>query len=242
MFGETSDLYDLVYESIRDRSAEVAAIVSILQGRGLDAGKVLDVACGTGERARRLRTEHGFTVDGIDLDPGMVAQARAKNPEGHFAEADMADFDLGRRYGVVLSLFSSIGYVRTTERLNSAIRAMGRHVAEGGLLIVEPWFEPGTMDDGYVSHMTAEGGDRAVSRMSHTRVTDRASVITFEYLIGSADGLRRATEVHELGLFTREEMHRSFRAAGFDADYDPEGLMGRGLYVATRPEEPPISA
>ncbi|MGD8277163.1 MAG: SAM-dependent methyltransferase, partial [Gemmatimonadota bacterium] len=54
----------------------------------------------------------------------------------------------------------------------------------------------------------------------------------FEYLIGEPDGIRRATEVHELGLFSREEMLAALRAAGFDAQYDDTGPTGRGLWAA----------
>ncbi len=164
----------------------------------------------------------------------MVDLARSKNPTGLFLQADMVEFDLHRTFDVVLSLFSSIGYVRTLERLKSAIASMGRHVARDGLLIIEPWFEPGVLQDGYVSLTTAERDGIWVCRMSHSRIVDRLSYILFEYLIGTSKGLRRASEEHQLGLFTREEMLGSIRSAGFSADFDPEGITGRGLYIATR--------
>lgn len=43
------------------------------------------------------------------------------------------------------------------------------------------------------------------------------------------------TERHDLALFTYEEHLGAFRAAGLDVTYDPEGLMGRGLYIGARP-------
>jgi len=51
-------------------------------------------------------------------------------------------------------------------------------------------------------------------------------------LIGTTEEIRHETEDHELGLFTVEEMTRCFQEAGLDLSYDPEGLFGRGLYVA----------
>jgi len=36
-----------------------------------------------------------------------------------------------------------------------------------------------------------------------------------------------------LGLFTVEQYLEAFRAASLEADHDPEGPMGRGLYIAT---------
>ena len=42
------------------------------------------------------------------------------------------------------------------------------------------------------------------------------------------------TERLELGLFTRDEMTWAFESAGMAVRYDSEGLMGRGLYLATQ--------
>jgi len=61
----------------------------------------------------------------------------------------------------------------------------------------------------------------------------RLSTLDFHYLIGREAGIEDATETHELGLFTRKELEARFAAAGFAAvDYDPEGLIGRGLFTA----------
>jgi SAM-dependent methyltransferase len=234
MFRETADVHDLIYRKIKDYRLEAAILTRIIRERCPDASSILDVACGTGERARVLSGEHGFHVDGVDLDPKMVEIARRKNPEGWFEVADMVDFDLGRKYGAVISMFSSIGYVRTLEGLSAALGAMGRHVAVGGLLIVEPWFPPGQLEEGRVSVTTAEQDDKWACRMTHTTIQGRLSRLRFEYLIGTHDGLRHASELHELGLFTREEMMNAFRAAGFIPHLDPGGPTGRGLYIARR--------
>jgi len=89
------------------------------------------VACGTAEHARLLGEVHGFEVDGIDLDPAMVAIARTRYPRGRFEVADMADFHLGRSYDAVLCLYSSIGYVATLPRLHRAVAYLREHIAPG---------------------------------------------------------------------------------------------------------------
>jgi hypothetical protein len=54
----------------------------------------------------------------------------------------------------------------------------------------------------------------------------------FHYLRGTPNGLEHYSERVKLGLFTRDEMTWAFESAGLEVRYDPEGLMGRGLYVA----------
>src|SRR5438874_1631925 len=85
---------------------------------------------------------------------------------------------------------------------------------------------------GRVSINTAESDGVRVARMSHTEVEGRVSRIQFEYLIGRPVGIEHATETHELGLFTIEEMLECFHRAGMHAIHDPIGLDGRGLFLA----------
>jgi ubiquinone/menaquinone biosynthesis C-methylase UbiE len=70
MFSASAELYDLVYSGFKDYAAETAQLVALIRQAHPQARTVLDVACGTGEHARLLVEQHGFEVDGLDLDPG----------------------------------------------------------------------------------------------------------------------------------------------------------------------------
>lgn len=236
MFSETAAYYDLIYASFKDYARETTDLVKALRREHPACRSVLDVACGTGEHARRL-AEHGFVVDGIDLDPAFVGIARAKHPQGRFVAADMCDVHLDHRYDAVICLFSSIGYARTLDRVESAFRCFREHLAPGGVIFVEPWFPPGFLEHGRVMSHDAAADGVHVTRVSRTEVDGRLSRLYFDYEITEHGTTRRASEVHELGLFTVEEMADAFTRAGLDATFDPHGFCDRGLFVArSRPE------
>ena len=232
MFTRSAELYDIIYRRMKDYEAESRRIHEILTPRCGAPRRILDVACGTGEHARHLAKLFGYEVHGLDLDENLLAIAQAKNPGGRFFRGDMTRFDVGERYDAVLCLFSAIGYARTLDGVRSALSRFREHLRDDGVILVEPWFVPGFLDPGRIFVDDAKGDDLRVVRMAATEVQDRMSFTRFEYLIGRNGRIERASETHELGLFTVDEMMDCFRKAGLEAEYDPEGLSSRGLYVA----------
>jgi SAM-dependent methyltransferase len=232
MFSASAELYDLVYSGFKDYAAETAHLVELIRRSHPKARTVLDVACGTGEHARLLAETDGFEVDGVDLEPAFVTIAQRKLPRGSVYQGDMTSFELARRYDVIVCLFSSIGYVRTLENVRRTFERFRAHLAEGGVVLVEPWFAPGVIQPGRVLIKTAESDSVSVVRMSHSQIEGRLSRLRFEYLIGRAQGIEHVVETHELGLFTTAELLECFEQAGLQATHDPIGLDGRGLFLA----------
>jgi SAM-dependent methyltransferase len=228
MFVESAELYDAIYH-FKDYPRECQRLHAIISKAVPDARTILDVACGTGEHAKFLKEHHA--IDGVDINQNYLLAARLKNPSGTYSCADMTELDLGRTYDVVTCLFSAIGNVKTIERLESAVDHMARHVKPGGVLIVEPWFSPDQWNPGQVFIHGGEMPDGKVCRMSLSRREGHLSVLDFHYLHGTRQGIIAYSERLELGLFTRTEMTQAFVAAGMDVTYDPDGLMGRGLYI-----------
>ena len=231
MFNQSAEIYDAIY-GFKDYATEAAQIATLIRTAHPAATRVLDVACGTGAHAHHLAMSHAFEVDGLDIDAGLLKIAREKHRSGTFVEADMTDFLLERRYDAVLCLFSSIAYVVTLERVAAALACFRRHLLTDGVVLVEPWFPPGTMVDGHTVRNTATHNGMAVERISRTEIAGRISRLHFDYRIETPEGVRHTAEVHELGLFTQDEMATAFQQAGLRAQFDPEGLIGRGLWLA----------
>jgi SAM-dependent methyltransferase len=227
MFRRSAALYDPLYATFKDYAAEVDRLRELIGKRRT----LLDVACGTGKHLELLR-EH-YDVAGLDLDPELLAIARERLPGVELHEGDMTDFDLGKQFDAVVCMFSSIGYVRSEDRLRSAIAAMARHLEPGGVLVVEPWLTPEVWVDRHVGAVFVDEPELKIARLNLGQREDNVSIFDFEYLVGTPDGIERFTEHHELGLFTVQQYLEAFRAAGLEADHDSEGPMGRGLYIAT---------
>jgi SAM-dependent methyltransferase len=241
MFSASAEFYDLIYSTFKDYGAEAGQIANLLRQRNPSCRTVLDVACGTGEHARRLAAA-GYLVDGLDLDPTFVRIAQLKHPTGRFFEGDMATFHLPHRYDAVLCLFSSIGYLKTLDRVEAAFNCFREHLSPGGMIVVEPWFAPGILDPSRLARNAGEAGGIRVTREARVEVQDRISRLLFDYEISDGSGTRRASEVHELGLFTTEELVAAFQTAGLEVEYDPKGLTDRGLFLAKRVERHGVGA
>ena len=229
MFIHSAPFYDALY-SFKDYPAAAREVEEVLRKEAPDARSLLDVGCGTGRHVELLKDR--YEVEGLDLNPGMLAVARERSPDVAFHEADMADFSLESRFDAITCLFSSIAYVKTLERMRSAIACMRRHLNPGGVMLVEPWFTPEDYWTGTITANFVDQPDLKIAWMYTSEREDNVSKLDIHYLVGRPDGVESFTELHEMGLWTRDEHVDALRDVGFDARYESGGPFGRGLYVA----------
>lgn len=230
-YSRRPDLYDLEY-SFKDYAAEIERVDAIVRAHNPDARTLLDVACGTGRHLELLRPRFE-TVEGVDADDGMLDVARERLPGVALHHGDMRTFDLGRRFDAVTCLFSSIGFAHDLDQLASTAQHLAAHVAPGGVLIVEPWITPDEWIPSKPHVLTAEGGGVVLARVTVSDRDGRLATMEMHYALGTPDGIETWDRSHALGLFTVEEMTAAFEAAGLEVEHDPEGLMGRGLYICS---------
>lgn len=229
-----AEVYDLIMGGRgKDWAAEAADVAALIRTRHGTAATLLDVACGTGAH---LAAFAGLFDDvaGVELSGPMREIAARRVPAVPVHPGDMRDFDLGRTFDAVCCLFCSVGYMPTPPDLEAAIATMARHLAPGGVLVVEPWWFPERYLDGYVAGDIARDGHRVVSRVTHTTRQGRTTRMEVCYVVADGAGMRQFTEYEVDTLFTREEYEAAFARAGCAVEYLEGGPTGRGLFVGVR--------
>jgi SAM-dependent methyltransferase len=230
--GDLAAIYDATY-AFKDYTADVAYLRESIGRHHPEAASLLETAAGTGRYLELLRP-HFHIVEGLDHSGPMLARAAIRLPGVPLYEADMTDFELGKRFDVVCCLFRSIAYCGSVQRMHAAVAAMARHLAEGGLLLIEPFFTPETYWVGHVTLNQSDTSDGRIAWMYVSEREDRLARFRMHFLVGTPAGIEHFEEVHELGLFTREDYQEAFAAADLSLEYDPQGPTGIGLYIGRR--------
>ncbi|MFC2079229.1 class I SAM-dependent methyltransferase [Candidatus Bipolaricaulota bacterium] len=232
MYAEMAQYYDRIY-SFKDYAAEAKKVIGWVESNRLSTGRcLLDVACGTGRHIEHLAK--AFDAEGLDLSPELLELARTRNPGVTFHCGDMRTFNLSAAYDVITCLFSSIGYMTTTKELGRAVANMAGHLAPGGALVIEPWLTPDVWKPGTVHGMFLDDPDLKIARVNTSVTEGHLSVFDLHHLVGTPEKTFHFVEHHEMGLYTVEEMTAAFEASDLKTTFEPEGLMGRGIYIGVR--------
>ncbi len=137
-------LYDLDLEA--DEPGDVDLYLALAARVG---GPALELAAGTGRLAVPLAVA-GHRVTVVDVDPAMLARARARARAARvgarirFVEADLIELerhplsDAGT-YRLALLALNSLFLLATREAQATALRVLAGHLAPGGLAVVDVW-------------------------------------------------------------------------------------------------------
>ncbi|MCC7381582.1 MAG: class I SAM-dependent methyltransferase [Deltaproteobacteria bacterium] len=243
MYGDRAEYYDAIYHW-KDYRTESERLCTLLRAEGVaDGAEILEAACGTGSHLVHLR-QH-YAVTGFDISEPMIAIARSKLPGVPLYVADMTDTSAVRPASAdaLLCLFSAIGYVHPEERLQRAAQTFARALRPGGVLIVEPWLTERVYREGRVTLQTYEREDLKLARASVSHRAGELSVFDMHWLVAKQDAadVESFVEHHELWMCPTETMLSVFRAAGFEARFEADGLMkDRGLVIGRRTLRDPM--
>lgn len=195
--------------------------------------RILELACGTGRIAIPLADE-GAEVSGLDRSPEMIAAAREKRPGGNptWVTADMRDFDLGRRFDLVIIPAHSLQFMTSAEDQVAALTAARRHLEPGGRLVAHldrpgPEWQaalpaaPPPPDARSVDGPRLDPATGLEWRMRSAWVLDRASEVAtlhVDWIRSDADDAVVEVvpaEPMEMKIIGRVEMEHALARAGF---------------------------
>ncbi|TAM84507.1 MAG: class I SAM-dependent methyltransferase [Jatrophihabitans sp.] len=134
------------------------------EARMLDAmlapgSRVLDAGCGPGRVGAALAAR-GHTVVGVDVDPELIAAARADHPGPTWLVADLAEFDLGLDEAERFDAAVLAGNVMTFVAPHSETQVLSRvahHVRPDGAVVVGFGLDRGYALADFDEHAAAAG-------------------------------------------------------------------------------------
>jgi SAM-dependent methyltransferase len=190
---------------------------------------VLELGCGTG-RVTLPVAEAGVAVVGLDASPAMLDVARGKsvnreNPR--WIEADMADFHLEERFGLVVIPARSFLLLLTVAEQKACLGCIHEHLVPGGRLALNI-FNPDLVL--MASWMTAKRGlwrreetnDAARELLASTKYRTATQEIDEQYLEHrfSDDGaiIARAERNLRVRYVFRYEMEHLLTLSGFEVE------------------------
>lgn len=192
------------------------------------SGPVLDIACGTG-RILLPCLQAGVDIEGLDLFEPMLKTLRAKAAALDFSprlhQADMSDFSLSRRFGLIMIPFNAFIHNLTQESQIRCLRLCREHLLPGGVLTFDTFF-PALEIIGTPANTRVLEGELPhpqtglPMRMYDTRTFDRVAQLfrsMNEIELLDADGSVQKVYRSEdhLRFIYKQEMALLLRVAGF---------------------------
>lgn len=234
IYKDLAKYYDFIY-SFKDYKVEAERIKELVAKYKKTKGKdLLEIACGTGKHAQYLKKY--FRIMATDVNTGILGVARRNIKGAVFKRADMVNLNLKKEFDVIVCLFSSIGYVKTYANLKKTIEGFAKHLKQGGVVIIEPWFtkEVYIVD---TPHMTTyDGKDIKIARLSVSKAKGIVSIMDMNYLIAErGKDVKHFVDRHELGMFDIERMKEIMEKSGLKTKFvTSDRKNNRGLLVGVK--------
>jgi SAM-dependent methyltransferase len=209
LYRDDAELYDIAFDW--DVEEEVDWLLERL---GPACRSVLEPGCGTG-RMLVAFARRGVEVFGFDLSEPALAIARERTaPYGELATvvvADMAEFDLGRRFGGAICPINTLGHLDPAE-LAAHLRCMAQHLEPGAHYLAQVGLvDPDSHEPFAGSHWEASRGETTLKIDWVDEELDPASGRSvqrsrIEVLTGPRAG-QVLEELHEMTAWTPQAWH-----------------------------------
>ncbi len=204
---------------------------------------ILDTACGTGTMCFLLEEKCSCQIDGFDISPHMLREAREKQKENHsdvnFFQADLRTFTVDQPYDVLLCLQDSINYLMTEEELMSSFLAANKALRVGGVYIIDITTRYNLEHNFSFQVIEIPTGNGKViwrNRYDHTRDISIVDLKVHDYWNGTI-----TRECHKQKIFALEKIKNLLSACGFADPHDFHGFtfspptnMSEHIHIVSR--------
>jgi SAM-dependent methyltransferase len=203
----------------RDRTEDLPLIIDLARRTGPD---ILELGCGAGRVLRALAAE-GFRPVGVDASIDALRIARSHCPELRLECQKMEDFEIGRRFDLILLPFGSFDHLSSLEDRLAVLRRVVDHSHSNTMLYIDIWpieFAP----EAWLSDPTprliktikTESGKAEVLFSAVREPLKRLSTCQFTYLIRLADGsTTEVSDTYSVSPITPDELRLSLHVSGF---------------------------
>ena len=226
-FGNYARYYDIIY-SKKDYAGEVRYVHNLIQRYFPNSKSILELGCGTGRHAELL-CNLGYDVCGIDASSEMLKLANRRASDRHlpwtgelsFVHGDIRNFQLDRRFDVVIGLFHVISYITCNDDLIGVLRLVKEHLKPEGGLIFDCWYGPGVLSDSpVVKELKFEEEDLEIVRTAKPVMRPNENIVEVNYHIvvrrkqsGETEVIK---EVHKMRYLFGPELEMFLSGAGMD--------------------------
>lgn len=177
---------------------------------------LLNIGCGGGHNDRTLKAH--FAVTGVDLSKEMLALARRLNPDVEYHLGDMRTLRLHRRFDAV-TIFDSIGYMRSLKDLRAAFKTAYVHLKPGGVFLTFAEETKESFRSNRTQSFTGSAKDADVTFVESQYDSDPADTVSetvFLYIIRKGGKFSVETDRHKFGLFSFQTWVDVLKVVGFE--------------------------
>jgi SAM-dependent methyltransferase len=152
--GEGYDAWARTYDTVVQDEMDLRLLARLTEVGWAAAGRVLDLACGTGRIGQWLRAQGVASLDGLDLTPAMLANARARGVYDSLLEGDVRATGLpDAAYDLALMVLAD----EHLDELGSLYREVARITADRGRFVLVG-YHPHFMLNGIPTHFNRDDG------------------------------------------------------------------------------------
>ncbi|MDG1988298.1 MAG: methyltransferase domain-containing protein [Halieaceae bacterium] len=184
---------------------------------------IIDIGCGTGSHAIALATLRSNPISGFDTSKAMINKARSKNGSVNFFCGELSDLT-EKKYGLAFSLFNVINCIENLDVLTQFFSQASRILKPNSYLIFEFWNKflitespPRTVVRTYLSE-----GEKVIRKAVPDNSDLESGKLKLKYEVNIVDGIGSETcftRVHELTLFSFEDIKRCLEEAHFEIEF-----------------------